>query len=80
MQSDGLVHEGWRSVSGMMGLCPHVLNHQWASVGGVVCVRLRGSGLVEGRGDVTCGRGQEYQAYTGLEDRGRTEGAWWEAQ
>ena len=29
---------------------------------------------------VACGRGEEYRAYTGLEDGGRMEGAQWEEQ
>ena len=75
MKIDGLVREGWRSVSGMRGDCAlHMLNHQWASVGGVICIRGGGGG------DVTCRMGQEYWAYAGLEDGGQTERVRWKVQ
>ena len=61
---------GWR------GCAPHVLNHQWVRVGGVICVRQKGvGGLIEGRGSVKCRGDKESWAYTGLEDGWRTEGA-----
>ena len=44
MQIDELVREGRRSVSGMTGCAPHILNHQWVSVGGALCVRGGGGG------------------------------------
>ena len=38
MQIDGLVHEGWRSVSGMMVLCPsHTKPSMGLSKWGFMC-------------------------------------------
>ena len=39
MQIDGLVHEGRDPSVGCRGCAPHIRNHQWVRVGGVLCVR-----------------------------------------
>ena len=84
MKIDGLVREGWRSVSGMTGCVPHVLNHQWVRVGGFYELGKGGGGVGVGvcvwggGGGVKCRGDKESWVYTGLEDGWRTGGARWE--